>query len=139
MSGSNDHRTPIQFLLYLKCLSFYSLAYSLSNGNFLSAVLNSLLNPGTPTNPMKLQNKLGELLDLGHLNEVHEMITACEALPHHAEIVRHRSDSRITYHISGHVARKMLKKTKCDECRRLLLEADDSSLLPAVMPHTVYR
>ncbi|KAH7953952.1 hypothetical protein HPB49_014539 [Dermacentor silvarum] len=80
---------------------------------------------------MKLQNKLDELLDVGRLNEVHEMMVACEVLPDPAEIVRHKSDSRITYYVSGYVARKMLKKTKCNECSRLLLHTQDSSLLPA--------
>lgn len=104
MSGFNDHPTPTQFLISLNCLTFCSLAGSPSSGNIPSAVVSSFLIPGTPTNPMKLQNKLDELLDVGCLNEAHEMIVACEALPDHAEIVGHKSNSRITYYVSGYVA-----------------------------------
>lgn len=69
------------------------------------------------------------------------MIVACEALPDHTDLVGHKSDSRITYYISGYVARKMLKKTKCSECSRLLLHSKDSNLLPAesCLTRYIYR
>lgn len=128
MSGNNDHPTPTQFLIPVNCLSFYSLARSPSGGNIAQGVLNSLLDPPTSIDATDKQNKLDELLDVGHLNEAHEMVKACDAFPDHREMVEASSDSRIMYYVSGYVARKMLKKTKCSGCSRLLLQARDSDL-----------
>lgn len=75
---------------------------------------------------MKLQNKLDVLLDTGYLNEIHEMTVTSDYTE-----VRHKSDSQITYYVSGYVALKMLERTKCNECCRLLLRVEDTSLLSA--------
>lgn len=42
-------------------------------------------------------------------------------LPDHSSIATARSDSRITYYVTGYVARKMLSKTKCEGCSKALL------------------
>lgn len=63
-----------------------------------------------------MQSKLDDLLDVGHLNEVHEMVKHCDAMPDHREMVGSNSDSRIPYYVSGYVTRKMLMRTKCEEC-----------------------
>lgn len=100
----------------MNCLSFYSLARSPSGGNITQGVLNSLLDPCASITKTETQNKLDELLDVWHLNEVNETVIACDALPERREMVEVNSESRITYYASGYVARKMLKKTKCSEC-----------------------
>ncbi|KAM7281201.1 hypothetical protein ISCGN_005854, partial [Ixodes scapularis] len=138
MSGCNDHPTPTQFLISVNCLSFYSLARSPTSGNILQGLLNSLLDPRSNSDPAKLQNKLADLLDADYLNEAHEMIKACSALPEHGDTVALKSDSRITYYVSGYAARKMLKKTKCEECSRLLLQPKDSPSLPGESCLTKY-
>ncbi|KAG0415266.1 hypothetical protein HPB47_007542 [Ixodes persulcatus] len=128
MSACNDHPTPTQFLISVNCLSFYSLARSPTSGNDSQGLLNSL-DPRSNSDPVELQNKLDDILDVGYLNEAHEMIKACSAFPEHGDMVASKSDSRITYYLSGYVARKMLKKTKCEECSRLLLQPKDSPSL----------
>lgn len=138
MSGCNDHPTPTQFLISVNCLSFYSLARSPTSGNISQGLLNSLLDPRSNSDPAKLQNKLADLLDADYLNEAHEMIKACSALPEHGDMVASKSDSRITYYVSGYAARKMLKKTKCEECSRLLLQPKDSPSLPGESCLTKY-
>lgn len=97
VSGCNDHPTPTQFLISVNCLSFYNLAQSPSGGNIAQGVLNSLLDPRASINATDTQNKLDELLDVGHLNELHEMVKACDALPDHREMIEASSDSRTTY------------------------------------------
>lgn len=109
MSGSNDHPTPSQFLISVNCLSFYSLARSPATGSVSQGVLNSLLSAKSNSEVKDLQDQLDELLDVGHLNEVHELVKACDALPDHKDMVQCKSDSRISY-VCGYVARKMLKK-----------------------------
>ncbi|KAH7975036.1 hypothetical protein HPB49_022915 [Dermacentor silvarum] len=110
MSGSNDHPTPSQFLISVNCLSFYSLARSPATGSVSQGLLNSLLGANSNSEVKDLQDKLDELLDVGHLNEVHELVKACDALPDHKDMAQCKSDSRITYYVCGYVARKMLKK-----------------------------
>ncbi|KAM7285168.1 hypothetical protein ISCGN_032128 [Ixodes scapularis] len=87
MSGCNDHPTPTQFLISVNCLSFYSLARSPTSGNISQGLLNTLLDPRRNSDPAELQNKLDNLLDVGYLNEAHEMIKACSALPEHGDMV----------------------------------------------------
>ncbi|KAH9372200.1 hypothetical protein HPB48_019219 [Haemaphysalis longicornis] len=59
---------------------------------------------------MDIQSKLEQLMDIGCLNEVHDVLLSCDALPDHDATVSMKSDSRVTYYVSGYVARKMLKK-----------------------------
>lgn len=130
MSGCNDHPTPTQFLISTNCLSFQSLARSPSRGNVSEGLLNSLLDPSNSCDLKFVQNKLDDLLDVGQLNEVHEMLSACDALPDHRDLVGAKSDSRVTYYVCGYVARRMLKKTKCGDCAELLLRGDSEGPRP---------
>ncbi|KAH7978865.1 hypothetical protein HPB49_007116 [Dermacentor silvarum] len=43
-SGANDHATPAQFIIIIKCISFYSLAKSPKGGNVSPGLLESLLS-----------------------------------------------------------------------------------------------
>lgn len=104
------------------CLSFQTLARSPSRGNVSEGLLNSLLGPSNSCDLKFVQNKLDDLLDVWQLNEVHEMLNACDALPDHRDLVGEKSDSRVTYYVCGYVARRMLKKTKCGDCAELLLQ-----------------
>lgn len=119
MTGSNDHPTPTQFLLSANCLSFCGLAKAPGNGNVSRTVIMSLLDK--KENPKAAQSKLDQLMDVGCLNEVHELLESCDMLPSHSSIATARSDSRITYYVPRYVARKMLSKTKCEDCSKALL------------------
>lgn len=88
---------------------------------------NSLLDPRRASiNAIDMQNKLDDFLNVRHLSEVHEMVKA--ALLDHRDMVGSSSDSHIMYYVSGYVARKRLKKTKCSKCSKILFPAKDSDL-----------
>ncbi|KAG0431737.1 hypothetical protein HPB47_021512 [Ixodes persulcatus] len=127
MSGSNDHPTPTQFLLSANCLAFCSLAKPPANGNVSPALIKSLLN-GTSKNPKESQKKLDELMDIGCLNVVHELLVSCDIFDDHSCSVSLSSDSRIIYYVTGYVASRVLRKSKCDECSRVLLLPAGSEL-----------
>lgn len=91
MSGSNDHPTPTQFLLSANCLSLCSLAKAPGNGNVSRTVIKSLLDK--KKNPKEAQAKLDQLMDVGCLNQVHELLESRDMLPDHSSIATARSDS----------------------------------------------
>ncbi|KAH9374365.1 hypothetical protein HPB48_017192 [Haemaphysalis longicornis] len=115
MSGSNDHPTPTQFLLSANCLAFCSLAKAPVNGNVTPSLVSSLVSK-SGERPEDIQSKLDQLMDIACLNEVHDVLLSCDALPDHDATVSMKSDSRVTYYVTGYVACKMLK----NEMRRLL-------------------
>ncbi|KAH7960700.1 hypothetical protein HPB49_022390 [Dermacentor silvarum] len=129
MSGSNDHPTPTQFLLSANCLSFCSLAKAPANGNVSPSMLKSLIN-GTCKDQGEVLKKLDELMDIGCLNEVNEILTSSGIPLDHSAIVSAKSYSRVIYYVTGYVARRMIRKTKCDECAKALIRPPDSEMPP---------
>ncbi|KAH6926177.1 hypothetical protein HPB50_015784 [Hyalomma asiaticum] len=93
MSGSNDHPTPTQFLLSANCLSFCSLAKAPANGNVSPAMLQSLIR-GCNKDRREVEKKLDELMDVGCLSEVHEILTSSGIQMDHGAMVSAKSDSR---------------------------------------------
>ncbi|KAH9371811.1 hypothetical protein HPB48_018448 [Haemaphysalis longicornis] len=109
MSGSNDHPTPSQFLLSVNSLSFCSLAKAPANGNVAPALVSSLLSKSSER-PKQIQGKLDELMEVGCLNAVNEVLESCDLLRDHDATVSTKSDSRVAYNVAGYVARKDAKK-----------------------------
>ncbi|KAH8018435.1 hypothetical protein HPB51_006333 [Rhipicephalus microplus] len=117
-SGCNSHPTPQQLTVH--CLSFYNLAHSVAGGNAEGDVISSLLDVGdreeTPKQQLIDQMKLCAEKQAG-------LSGSCESEAVEHEYHIQRSDSRLTYYISGYVARKCVLPTKCSAC-------NDSLLLP---------
>ncbi|KAH8021370.1 hypothetical protein HPB51_015517 [Rhipicephalus microplus] len=127
MSGSNDHPTPTQFLLSANCLSFCSLAKAPANENMSPSVLKSLIH-GRHKDQREFQTKLDELMNLGCLNEVHEILESSGIPTDHCAMVSVKSDSRVMHYVAVYVARRMLSQTKCPECAKALIRPRDSDM-----------
>ncbi|KAH9367082.1 hypothetical protein HPB48_021739 [Haemaphysalis longicornis] len=104
MSGINDHPTPSRFLLSVNSLSFCSLAKAPANGNVSTALVSSLLSTSSEW-PKQIQGKLDELMDVGCLNAVNEVLESCDLLRDHDATDSTKSDSRVAYYVAGYVAR----------------------------------
>ncbi|KAH7959131.1 hypothetical protein HPB49_008558 [Dermacentor silvarum] len=69
-------------------------------------------------------------MDIGCLNEVNEILTSSGIPLDHSAMVSAKSDSRVIYYVTGYVARRMIRKTKCDECAKALIRPPDSEMPP---------
>ncbi|KAM7313645.1 hypothetical protein ISCGN_003492 [Ixodes scapularis] len=127
MSGSNDHPTPVQFLLSLNTLSFMNLAKSPDSANVSSGLLSSLLCiDDSSVREKTTQKEVDQLLDIGNLEAAHEVLSDCEL--DHGSLLTEKSDSRLIFYVAGYVARKFVTKGKCEGCLSLLL-------MPKGAPH----
>lgn len=128
-SGCNTHPTPQQFLITVSCLSFYSLAKSVTNGNAEPGMLTALL--GADAADGDEQNKqflLDQLIANGDLCSAELAVNKLEkSAPDHVACISAKSDERLTFYVAGYVARKFLAKTSCDACKKVLL-ADKKEL-----------
>lgn len=103
-SGANDHPTPAQFIVIIRCLSFYSLARSPRGASVSPGLLDSLLSAE-------------ESLLNGEDEEDAVPLEAVEVAVDHADYVEETSDARLVYYIAGYVARKRVLSTDCAACR----------------------
>lgn len=129
-SGCNTHPTLQQFLLTVNCLSFYNLAQSVVGGNADGCVISSLLDTTDKeeTSKGKLLRTVESSIGDHAVSPTVPVLTAINEHEYHVE----RSDSRITYYISGYVARKYVLPSKCSRCiSELLLPAEQGRLLNA--------
>lgn len=130
-SGCNTHPTPQQFLITVSCLNFYGLARSVSNGNAEPGVLTALLEPdmmGDQTHEksdvIKCLLSDDDIPSAGHQKQ--------GPVKDHASCVEAKSEDCLIFYICGYVARKLLLKSQCDECHKLLLtKKDDVDCLAA--------
>lgn len=115
----------------MSCLCFYGLARSVSNGNAEPGVLTALLEPdmmGDQTHGksdvIKCLLSDDDIPSAGHQKQ--------GPVKDHASCVEAKSDDRLIFYSCGYVARKLLLKSQCDECHKLLLtKKDDVDCLAA--------
>ncbi|KAH7970377.1 hypothetical protein HPB49_004856 [Dermacentor silvarum] len=115
-SGANDHPTPAQFIIIIKCISFYSLAKSLKGGNVSPGLLESLLSE---------EQLLPENEDTA-LDDTTLPAEAAEVAVDHVDYVEQHSDVRLLYYIAGYVARKRILLNDCNACRDSCLVTRES-------------
>ncbi|KAH9367687.1 hypothetical protein HPB48_012803 [Haemaphysalis longicornis] len=111
-SGANDHPTPAQFIIIIRCLSFYSLARSPRGTSVSPGLLDSLLSAE-------------ESLPNDEAEDGVVPLEAVEVAVDHADYVEERSDARLVYYIAGYVARKRVLSTDCAACRDACLVPRD--------------
>lgn len=114
----------------MNCLSFYNLAQSVVGGNADGCVISSLLDTTDKeeTSKRKLLRTVESSIGDHAVSPTVPVLTAINEHEYHVE----RSDSRITYYISGYVARKYVLPSKCSRCiSELLLPAEQGRLLNA--------
>lgn len=129
MSGTNDHPTPVQFLLSINTLEFMNLAKSSASGNVPSGLLSSLLSVSDLKEQVtKKQKHVDGLLDIGNLQAAHEVLSACEI--DHSCMATEKSDSRLIFYVASYVARKFVAKEKCIECSTALFTPIGQPLPP---------
>lgn len=114
--GCNTHPTPQQFLISVSCLSFYSLAKSVSSGDAQQGVLTALLDADAVKGERRSkQTLLDQLNSNGDLASAEHAVGTLEGLvPDHAACVSAKSDQRLIFYIAGYVARKFLLKSNCE-------------------------
>lgn len=114
----------------MNCLSFYNLAQTVGGGNADGCVISSLLDTTDKeeTSKGKLLRTVESSIGDHAVSPTVPVLTAINEHEYHVE----RSDSRITYYISGYVARKYVLPSKCSRCiSELLLPAEQGRLLNA--------
>ncbi|XP_075724471.1 uncharacterized protein LOC142767137 [Rhipicephalus microplus] len=128
-SGCNTHPTPQQFLITVSCLSFYSLAKSVSHGNAEPGILTALLGADAAGGDDRTkQFLLDQLTADGDLCSAELALNSIEkAAPDHVACVSAKSDERLIFYVAGYVTRKFLAKTSCDACKNVLL-ADKNNI-----------
>lgn len=128
-SGANDHPTPAQFIVIIRCMSFYSLAKSPKGGNVSPGLLESLLSA-----EQVLQNSENQDEALDSAAVPKDVI---EIAVDHADYVEKHSDSRLVYYIAGYVARKRILPRNCEACRDASLVRKDN--IPDDLPADIAR
>ncbi|KAG0422991.1 hypothetical protein HPB47_001210 [Ixodes persulcatus] len=128
LSRSNDHPTPVQFLLSFNTLSFMNLAKSPESANISPGLLSTLLQieDSFMREKTTVQSEVDQLLDAGNLVAAHDALICCDL--DHSSLVTGKSNSRLIFYVAGYIARKFLAKCKCDECLSHLL-------MPKRAPH----
>ncbi|XP_037526273.1 uncharacterized protein LOC119403406 [Rhipicephalus sanguineus] len=119
-SGANDHPTPAQFIIIIKCISFCSLAKSPKGANVSSGLLEALLS----------ENHLLSENEAPACDDITLPVEAAEVVIDHADYVEEHSDDRLTYYIAGYVARKRIFSTHCEACKDACLVTRDSVSAP---------
>lgn len=137
-NGTNDHPTPAQFLTTLNALAFYNLARPPKTGNCAPEVISSLLGHNSVTSGQSSPSAidvLDELVDKGRLEDAE---AALKVLPpeDHSNCIAKKSSSRLVYYVSGYVARKILKKTRCTLCAECLTSTKTSAELDSRSDYT---
>ncbi|XP_042147932.1 uncharacterized protein LOC121836792, partial [Ixodes scapularis] len=120
--GANDHPTPAQFIVIMRCLAFYGLARSPVGGNVAPDMLESLLS---------MEEALQD--DDEEACHLEEPSASAEVVVDHLAYVTQHSDARLVYYVAGYVARKRILPSSCELCKSLCLASkeDVPSNLPA--------
>lgn len=125
---SNDHPTPMQFLIVINCLSFYNLAKKVRSGNAdlngANAEISSLLSAQDAPAQEARVAAIDHLIEEGNLVSAERMLRSIPA--EHRELVEQKSDDHLIYCMAGYVARKFLKRYDCIPCKTFLLETPNT-------------
>lgn len=118
-SGANDHPTPAQFIIIVRCMGFYSLAKSPKDGNVSPGLLESLLTVEAALQ----QNEPEEDVE----DNAAVPMDAAEVAADHVDYIEQRSDARLVHYIAGYVARKRILPLGCTLCRNACIVPRDST------------
>ncbi|KAM7281815.1 hypothetical protein ISCGN_001976 [Ixodes scapularis] len=120
--GANDHPTPAQFIVVMRCLAFYGLARSPKGGNVAPDMLESLLS----VEEVMQDDEEDDIWNSG------EPLSSAEVVIDYAAYVAQHSDSRLVYYIAGYVAKKRVVPSSCGLCKSLCLL--EKTNVPANLP-----